>query len=144
MIVVVDGIEYPFEGINSAPIGTVRNLKKITRGMLDPEEIIAPDGSVTLGPRFQGVTVRTFQEFAASLADGFDILDLLGDESALLHIQALIYLSRWANGDKPTFDECSVAFDALELRQDDDDEPEEVEAPKDGTASAREMTSEAA
>lgn len=144
LVVVVDGVDYPFEGINAAPIGAVRNLMKATKGLLDPEEIIAEDGTVTLGPRFQGVTARTFQEFAASVSEGVDAIDLMSNPSMLLHVQALIYLSKWANKETPTFDECSVPMDALGLRNDeaDDEEQGEVEAPKDDTASDPETTSD--
>jgi hypothetical protein len=143
LVVVVDGVDYPFEGINAAPIGAVRNLMRFTKGLLDPEEIVAEDGKVTLGPKFQGVSARTFQEFAVSLSDGVDPLDLYSNPSMLLHVQALIYLSKWANKETPTFDECSVPFDAIGLRNDEaeDDDEGEVEAPKDGTASDPETIS---
>ena len=138
LVVVVDGVEYPFEGINAAPIGTVRTLKKITKGLIDPED--------DDGPKFQGVTARTFQEFAASVSEGVEAIDLMSDASMLLHVQALVYLSRWANGETPTFDECSVPMNALGLRNDDsdDEEADEEEAPKDVTGSDPVTTSEAA
>ncbi len=144
LVVVVDGVDYPFEGINAAPIGAVRNLMKATKGLLDPEEIVGDDGKVTLGPKFQGVTARTFQEFAASISDGVEAVDLMSDPSMLLHVQALIYLSRWANKEQPTFDECSIPMDALGLRNDeaDEEDEDEAEAPKGDTASDPKTTSE--
>lgn len=137
LVVVVNGVEYPFEGINAAPIGTVRNLTKITKGIIDPDE--------EDGPKFQGVTARTFQEFAASVSEGIEAIDLMSSPSMLLHVQALVYLSRWANQETPTFDECSVPMNAIGLRNDEADEDEaEVEAPKDDTASDPQPTSEPA
>jgi hypothetical protein len=144
MKVTIAGVPYEFSGINGAPIGDVRNLKKITKGLVDPEEIVGEDGKITLGPRFQGVTAKTFQEFAAQWSDGYDPYELLSDESFLLHLQALVYLCRRAAGDEVTFDDCSVPLDSIGFDQADDEEEVDPGAPKDDTASDPATTSEAA
>ena len=85
----VQGVDYDLsEIVNAAAIGDIRTLKKLTKGM---------DAGLPDGETFQGVTPKTFSDLFISLQERADELTeagLLSDDGFLIHMQALIWLTK--------------------------------------------------
>ena len=140
MRLVVGSESFPlFESIQSAGIGDIRDIRKITKGLIDPED----NGGVP----FQGVTPKTFSALfevmtetakakAAALKAGVDAPDdddPAFDDLFFLHMQSLVWLARRKAGLQVTFDECNVPADGFTFAADPED-VEVDEAPKDSPA----------
>lgn len=119
----VQGTDYDVRDlVQGAPIGDVRDLKKITKGMLD---------RVDDGPAFQGVSPATFSAMFVDLgekaaAGEIDEAKLLDDDNFLLHMQALIWLAKRREDWGATWDAVAgrVPMNGWQFIPDEDDEPE--------------------
>jgi hypothetical protein len=128
LLFVVGADEYDaIEAIQGASINSVRMLKAATKGMLETAE-----GE----PKFQGVTPMGIAAFIDELTKkageaDFDPIAILSDDSYLLHMQALVWLSKRRAGDPITFDDAGESgFAEVQFRV--EGEPEgETPDPKD-------------
>jgi len=95
----------------------------------------------TKTPEFKGVTVRSIQESFTAVGermteDGFEPIDLLGDEDFLRSMAGLIFLARRNSGEQlEVADAFDTRFSAFRIEP-DDDELEVDEGPKDFAGAA--------
>lgn len=127
---IVEETEYDVADIvQAAPLEDVRNLRKITKGLIDQD-----DGT------FQGVSPRTFSNLFTGLAERIEkaraeledptdevalsklAAEVLDDDSFLLHMQALIWLAH--RKDAPiTFEEAGrTPLNGFRIEGDDEEE----------------------
>jgi hypothetical protein len=111
--------------VQGAGIGDLRNLKALTKGLLDVDD----NGGVA----FPGVTVKTFAALFEGLQDS-EQADLASDMNFLLHMQALVWLAKRKAGEPVSFDDCGIPLDGFTFADDPTDE--EASSPKDAPAEA--------